>query len=259
MKCLVRFSLCWCLVCWSLPVLAEDSYALMLKWLDLEGQKSKLQSEWQARQAILDRRLELLDIEKQAIEEAMARARSATGKVDERRQALLASQQELEREQALLRQQLRGAIGRAEQIQARLPPPVQAQWSERLSKITDDAATDSQKLERLLSMYKLLQEFDDRVALHKAPLRLPSAGAEAQVMVTQIYLGLSQGWYVSEDGQVFGYGRSTPQGWRWWHGDGASEVLGRPLDADALLAVRAMLENPAAAKLIPLPVTTHEG
>ena len=85
------------------------------------------------------------------------------------------------------------------------------------------------------------------------------AGAEAQVMVTQIYLGLSQGWYISDDGRVYGYGRATAQGWRWWHGDQADEVLGRSLQPEALQAVRAMLENPAAARMIALPVTTHEG
>lgn len=241
------------------PSLADEAYPLMLKWLDLESQKGKLQSEWSNRESLLKRRLQLLDIEKQALEQLLSQSRSSTDAIDSRRQSLLQSQQTLEQEQALLEQQLAAAIEKAELLQIRLPPPLQTEWSEMLVAAKRDGGTHSQILERLLSMYTLLDTFNGRVALHRAPLRIGDAGDAAQVMVSQIYLGVAQGWYVSDDGQHFGYGRPTARGWQWWHGDQASQLLGRELQPQTLLDVRAMIKSPTDATFVPLPVLIGEG
>jgi hypothetical protein len=115
--------------------------------------------------------------------------------------------------------------------------------------------SNSEKLERLLGLFKLVEEFDDRVALNRITMELPDTNGQLQqLFVTQIYLGVGQGWYVSDDGSAYGYGRATKLGWSWWHGDQASAELGRELDPQDLLRVRSVLENPTTATFVSLPI-----
>jgi hypothetical protein len=85
-------------------------------------------------------------------------------------------------------------------------------------------------------------------------MELPAGAASETVLVTQIYLGLAQGWYVDAEGEHFGFGRPTPTGWRWWHGEDASRELGQPLQPETLLTLKAIVENPTKAKLISAPL-----
>ncbi len=231
----------------------------MARWLDLESQKGKLQSEWRDRETMLSRRLELLQVEADAITKALTQSRTSTSEVDARRQALSEEQTELEREQKRLGEQLADAIQRMQRLQPRLPPPLQAEWSEKLELASRDDASNSQKLEKLLSLYQLLNEFNGRVAYHKTAMQIPGGKDGSQIMVAQIYLGLAQGWYVSDDGKLTGFGRPTEQGWQWWQGEDAVRILSRNLDASALLKVKTMLEMPATADYVPLPVVVNPG
>ncbi len=243
---------------WSGPGYpADDPQSLMSRWLDLENQKGKLQSQWRERETILSRRLELMQIEVDAIEQALAQSNSSTSEVDARRQTLSEEQTELEREQVQLGVQLADAISRMQRLQPRLPPPLQAEWSEKLELASREDASNSQKLEKLLSLYQLLNEFNGRVAYHKTAMQIPGGTDGDQIMVAQIYLGLAQGWYISDDGSKTGFGLPTEQGWQWWQGDEASQILGRELDASALLKVKAMLETPTVADYVPLPVLVN--
>lgn len=233
---------------------------LMGKWIDLESQKGRLQSEWSVRKADLEHRLSLLEIEQATLKEALAEGNKSTSEVDEQRLTLLKTQDKLESEQSLMNVQLQKAIELAQSLQSRLPPPIQAQWQERLPYLAQSDLNTSEKLEKLLGLFKLVEEFDDRIALHSSTLEIPGVANEARlVFVTQIYLGASQGWYVNEDGSVYGYGRATPLGWKWWHGDEASTELGGSLDVSTLLKTRAILENPTAASFVSLPIKITKG
>lgn len=72
--------------------------------------------------------------------------------------------------------------------------------------------------------------------------------------VTQIYLGVSQGWYVSDDGQYFGYGRPDLKSWTWWHNESASKELGKKLNPQDLLELVNVINNPTTASFIRLPI-----
>lgn len=249
------------LVCVSQPLdTIKQLDGLMGKWIDLESQKGRLQSEWSVRKADLEHRLSLLNIEQTTLKEALAEGNKSTSEVDEQRLALLKTQDRLESEQSQMNAQLQKSIAQAQSLQSRLPPPIQAQWQERLPYLAQADLNTSEKLEKLLGLFKLVEEFDDRIALHKSTLEIPSGANETRaVFVTQIYLGASQGWYVNEDGSAYGYGRATPLGWKWWHGAEATTELGGNLDVSALLKTRAILENPTSASFVSLPIKTTKG
>ena len=103
---------------------------------------------------------------------------------------------------------------------------------------------------------KLMNEFDQRVAINKATIELPVAGQEStrSVRVTQVYLGLTQGWYLSEDASEYGYGRATALGWKWWSNQEAESELGQELDSKEIKTLISIMENPALAELVSLPV-----
>lgn len=232
-----------------------DLYRLMSRWIDLESQKGRLQSEWNSRKLELNQRLDLYQVEQEALQDVLAQTDLSTSEVDERRLALLEIQEALEVEQALLQSQLEEATATALALHPRLPPPLREQWQEKLPLLSHDSGSSSEKLERILGLFKLVEEFNRRIAMHRTMMTIPSPdGQSAALLVTQIFLGAGQGWYVSDDGAHYGYGRAAADGWRWWHQDDASAQLERKLDPRHLLQVRVMLENPTTASFVPLPV-----
>ncbi len=227
---------------------------LMAQWLNLEMQKGSLQSNWNRSRDNLDQRFVLLDAEQKRLSEILTQRKVATGEVDQRRLDLLQKQEKLEQDQAQLEGQLKKYTQRVQLIHPRLPPPLSAQWNDKIALAAQENASLSERLENLLSLFKQFDEFNRRVALHIGALDIPMGDQAQSTLTSQIYLGVSQGWYVSDDGKAFGFGRPTSTGWKWWHGAEAAKELGRPLDAETILRVRRMLENPTTAEFIALPV-----
>jgi hypothetical protein len=234
----------------------NSSEKLMDDWLNLEIQKGQLQSSWSQREQDLDQHLALLEIESERLKEVLTRRTEISDDVDERRSALLQQQEQLEQEQSDLKTQLEIAWRGVKALHPRLPPPLHSEWQTQLDKIIPDALNNSEMLERLLALFKMLEEFDERIALHRGVIQSPVAGNTdgAVMLVNQIYLGVSQGWYVSDDGETYGYGRATPLGWKWWHGVESEQELGESLNPETIAQVRRILENPTIADFVALPV-----
>ena len=228
---------------------------LMSDWLSLESQKGKLQTDWDQRKEQLTQRLALYSEEEKALEDVIAKNSASKSDVDQKRKALVDTQTQLESEQKALRDKMNSAIQAAQATLVRLPPPLKLQWQEKMDALTQSDGNDSEKLDDLLSLFKMLDDFNARVAINRVPMKIPDDnGADARVMVTQIFLGVSQGWYVSEDGKYFGYGKALPLGWRWWNGADAEKELGQSIDATTLLKVLSILKNPTTATYLSLPV-----
>lgn len=239
------------------PAVKPDQ--LMDDWLNLEIQKGQLQSSWNLREQDLEQRLNLMDIELRRLNEVAAQRVEAVSDVDQRRADLLQKQETLEQEQASMTEQLKKTHLRIRSLMPRLPPPLQTEWQTQIDFVAEDAASNSEKLERMLTLFKMAEEFDSRIALHRGELNIDGEGQNSLlVQVNQIYLGVGQGWYVSDDGKLYGYGRATPQGWKWWHGEAASAEIGKPLHAAQITEVYGMLQNPTAADFVSLPVKINQ-
>jgi hypothetical protein len=228
---------------------------LMQQWIKLESQKGKLQTEWAERKAELERRQQLLVAEQNSLQEVLSQTAESSSDTDQRRKTLLTDQQRLEQEQTLMAEQVNKAIASLQSIQFRLPPPLASEVDSKMKSFQSDLSA-SEKLERLLSIYKLMNEFDQRVAINKATIELPVSGQEAtrSIRVTQVYLGLTQGWYLSEDASEYGYGRATALGWKWWSNQEAESELGQELDPQEIKTLISIMDNPALADLVSLPV-----
>ncbi|MFT7560833.1 MAG: hypothetical protein ACI93R_002756 [Flavobacteriales bacterium] len=234
----------------------QESSALMAQWIGLESQKGKLQQEWLDKKQSIEQQLELFTVEKKSLDTLVAGSKQTKTDVDDTRLKLLQEQETLELEQTQLRAELTYAISKIKPLSLRLPPPMQAMWAEKTPLLFQDGISDSEKLERLLSLYSELDKFNDRIVLHRASLSIPEVGSGSQkIVVNQVYAGSAHGWYISDDGSYFGYGKSKPLGWAWFHGEAAEQELGELLDPDSILAVIAVLETPTTARFLPLPVS----
>lgn len=228
---------------------------LMSRWLSLESQKGKLQTQWNSRSQQLEQKIALFETERESLQSVIDNSKKTGSDVDERRLTLTKKQQTLESEQALVNAKIQAATHAIQTLILRLPPPVQSQWEEKIALLEQADVNDSEKLERLLSLFKMAEDFDKRIAMNRTAMQIPTADGNTQrVLVTQIYMGISQGWYVSDDGSAYGYGKSNALGWTWWHQADAAKELGHELDPQAILNVRAVLENPTTASYLPLPI-----
>ncbi|MEM7707463.1 MAG: DUF3450 family protein [Pseudomonadota bacterium] len=221
--------------------------ALVRQWTTLEQQISTVENQWRVREPLLKLQLELLQAERQTLSEFLEVERGARSEVDQRRIQLAAQQQRLEQAQQALREALDGTLTVLTALHERLPPPLNAAWQAHLDTLAaGDALSDSERLQQVVGMLSEAAEFDQRITLHQTTM---TDDTGTRYAVQQVFLGLSQGWYTSEDGAFAGFGRAEADGWRWRGADQIPE-----LDPASVLAAVRMLGDPTLAAPVTLPI-----
>lgn len=225
----------------------QEMQELVQRWVSIEQQETALVTDWQRQQQVLRQRLELLAEEKSQLTKIVSTNTTDNDEVTERRLALLELQNTMESDQVEMARTLQTALGAINNLHPQLPPPLVKSWQERLDTLAAETAnTDSNsnvQLQALLEMLNQLQDFQQRINLNEDTITFPDG---SEVLVKQIYLGLSHAWYVSADGQLTGYGQSRPDGWVWLTDTG--------VDATTVQQAIAMLERNVDVRLIELPL-----
>lgn len=231
---------------------------LMTTWLNIESQRGALVTDWNERKQQLEQRASLLEREADVLENMLQEADQDLSQVDSHRKELTAQQQELENEQDQLESAIRQASIKLSALSARIPPPLQDSWQKGLQRIEREELTLSEKLEQILNLAKQAEQFERRVAIHNDVISIPNGSdmADAKSLeVTQIYLGLSQGWYVNKSGEYYGYGYADADGWHWQHMNTQSpNSADLAVNPNQLLEILGMIENPTKAELMTIPV-----
>lgn len=228
---------------------------LMTTWLNIESQRGALVTDWNERKQQLEQRASLLEREANVLEKMLQEADQDLSEVDSHRKELTAQQQELENEQDQLESAIRQASIKLSALSARIPPPLQASWQKGLQRIEREDLTLSEKLEQILNLAKQAEQFERRVAIHNDVISIPNGSDAKTLEVTQIYLGLSQGWYVNKSGEYYGYGYADAEGWHWQHmNDQSPDSADVNVNPDQLLKILGMIENPTKAELLTIPV-----
>ena len=228
---------------------------LVEKWINLESQRGMLDASWQERKVILDQQLKLYNKEKQTLEEVINQNKSNETEVDKERLAITQQQTELENTQAKIVEQSRQALHKMKTLAPNLPPPLQTLWQEKFAELEKSTPKNSELLDSVLALLKDVYDFQNRLALHKSKLNVTSeTSSNKEVLVSQLYFGISHGWYVSDSGEFFGYGQATPQGWKWWHNNEVEQVFENKFAAEDILAAINIMKNPQKAQFMSLPL-----
>lgn len=228
---------------------------LMTTWLSIERQRGALVTDWNERKQQLNHRTSLLEREAGVLERMLQEADLERSEVDTHRKELATQQQELENEQNQLEVAINQASITLSALSTRIPPPLQNSWQKGLERVEREELTLSEKLEQILNLCKQAEQFERRVAIHNDVISVPHASEVKTLEVTQIYLGLSQGWYVNKSGEYYGYGYANAEGWHWQHMNSQSpDSADVEVNPNQLLKILGMIQNPTKAELLTLPV-----
>lgn len=220
---------------------------LVLQWNQIERQKSQITSSWAVRKQMLQLQLQLLADEEIALSGLLENSDEQQTTVEVKRAELLSSQESMETSQALVESSLARTLITLHNLHELLPPPLKNSWNQNIARLNMEGATGSEQLEAALELLSQLEEFNSRIAVSQVLMTFEGG---QQVQVDQLYVGIAQGWYLSANGDYFGYGRATPEGWQWRHKDSLSGEL-------ALETVQSLFANAKqeiSPQLVSLPI-----
>jgi vacuolar-type H+-ATPase subunit I/STV1 len=192
---------------------------------------------------LVEQRIGLLQAEKKQLTEMLQRRDEKSDEVDQKREALMEQQSTLEAQQAETDKLIKALATRLDALEQRLPPPLQSDWSSE----ADEESSSQLRLQ--LARLSRMKEFNERTTLHSMRLTEPSTGEE--ILVKQLYLGLSRAWFASSDGSYRGVGHVDNGIWRWTFRDDIS--------AKNILTAIAITEKQSPAQSIALPVSLASG
>lgn len=225
----------------------EQADSLIKQWLSIEQQRNAMLNDWHQQQPLLEQRLVLLQQEQKQLELDLSEASNNDSDVEEKRSQLLESQNTMEAEQAQLETALVNYYQIINELQPQLPPPLVKAWQKKLAADNFTQADTTTKLTTLLELLEQLNDFEKRVSHLQSALVIQGESGEKEVMVHQLYLGLSQAWYVSLDGALVGRGQPVSGQWQWLADDS--------IDSDTVLKAISMIERKTEAQFLQLPIS----
>ncbi|GAA0817358.1 hypothetical protein GCM10009111_18440 [Colwellia asteriadis] len=220
---------------------------LIQQWLAIEQQRNAILNDWHQQKPLLEQRLLLLKQEQKQLEQNLTSANESDNEVEKKRAQLLESQNTMEAMQAELDKSLISYYQIVAQVHPQLPPPLYQAWHNKLTSTELLEADTTTKLNTLLELLEQLNDFEQRISHAQSALTLSNAQGEKEVMVHQLYIGLSQAWYVSLDGSFVGRGVPEKSGWRW--------IADDQVNAETVLNAIAMIERRSEAKFLQLPIS----
>ena len=239
----------------SFNAFSDDSSFLIHDWLMLESQRGAITSEWEKNKANLDAQISLYRKQIAEYKTVIESQSKNTNDLDERRKMITLRQSELEEKQAIIKEKVNIALHKIGTNLDRLPPFVKKQVSEELQGITSDVSNISKTVDSLVATIRMLFEHNEKITLHKSELKIEENNTN--IHVTQVYVGLSHGWYVSEDNTRYGYGRATDNGWKWWHNEDSTALLNEQFEARDVRKLIDSMRDPQNARLSTMPLVIN--
>ncbi|MFC3031684.1 DUF3450 family protein [Pseudoalteromonas fenneropenaei] len=222
---------------------AEALPQLVEQWLNLSRQQQQLVTQWAQEKPALEQQLQLLKQEQQQLSGKVKVQQGGQSEVDSKRQSLITEQQQLEQQQQLLSSELIKHRQQLQQLASRMPPPLQASWQANLQtwQSSMEQLALAEQLQQVLAMYQQFRDFQKRIVVQQDVIELDGK----QILVEQLYMGVSQAWFMTKDGSQIGIGAPKGTSWQWQQRD--------DIDVGALQQALAMYRKQQPAALVTLP------
>jgi hypothetical protein len=224
----------------------EETRMRMGKWIETQQILSKERNEWQQGREVLAGRVELLRKEVTTLQERIATAEASLAASNAKRDALLATDAELQGISA----QMAAAVALLEadvrRLARSLPEPLAAKLQPLYQRIPDDPTQTkvsvAERFQSVLGIVNAANQAHTELDV-QYEVRTLAGGAPTEVRV--LYVGLAQAYYVSASGEA-GIGHPTPDGWTW--------ESSKAISADVLTSLD-ILAGKHSPAFVPLPVT----
>ncbi|MBL8860491.1 MAG: DUF3450 family protein [Planctomycetes bacterium] len=216
------------------------------RWVETRRVISLEQSDWQVGKEVLESRAAVLLREIEALQGRIGDARGSIAEADKKREALLEENARLKEASASLATTVAGLEARTRALLRRLPDPIRERVKPLSQRLPDETAEARSTLsERFQNVVGILNEIDKfhRTITLTSEVRQLGDGTTAEV--TAIYLGISQGYFVTASGLSAGTGTSGAEAWVWTPANDAASRIARAI---------AVLKNEHVAEFVPLPM-----
>jgi hypothetical protein len=231
----------------SPPLDLEGTRTILDKWIETERIISAEQNDWKQGKGILQERIELVKREITRLEEQRAEIEKNITEADRQKAEQVSLTEELKTQAAVLQDTVVELEEKVRALHARLPETLKAKLLTLYQRIPQNPesskASLAERFQNILGILNEANKLNNEVTVANE-VRTLSNGKPAEVRT--LYVGLSQGYYVSQDGYAAGIGRPAREGWDWKPADKlASEI-------EAAFTVLQSKEHP---RFVELPIT----
>ncbi len=233
----------------SVPDPVARTRGALEQWVETARILSKEKQEWRVGREVLRDRIDLVQRETGSLQKRIGEAERSIGEADEKRRDLVAQNERLQADGAVLAARIVALETSVRQLLGRLPETLRTRVAPLSQRIPEDAAATKLSLgERYQNVVFVLNEvnkFQRDVHLVRE-VRTLEGGRTAEVSV--LYFGIALAWYVTDDGKEAGTGTPSDQGFVWKSVPGAAPAIARAV---------AIKKGEQVAAFVLLPVTVE--
>jgi hypothetical protein len=224
----------------------ENARSILEKWVETRRIISKEKRDWALGREMLNERIELVKREIETLRTRIGDAEESIAEADKKRTELIEENEKLKEVAAALNRTVNTLEGRTGELLKRLPDPIRERVKPLSQRIPDQP--DETKLslgERFQNIVGILNEVNkfNREITVTSEVRTLRDGTTAEV--TALYVGISQGYYVSADGKAAGVGTASAEEWMWNPANEAAPEIAKAI---------AILKNEKVAEFVRLPI-----
>ncbi len=227
----------------------ETTREAMARWVETRKVISQEQRDIVLGKEVMVERIELVKREIDNIRQRITEAHQSITDADKRRAELLQQNDQLKASSAALAANVGELENRTLKLLARLPEPIRERVKPLSQRIpaAGTAATEiklslGERYQNVVGILNEVNKFNREITLTSELRQLPG-GSSAEVAA--VYLGVGQGYYVSGNGNLAGYGRPTEEGWTWTADNTIAAQVGQML---------AIMKNEQVASFVRLPI-----
>lgn len=191
---------------------------------------SEEKQDWELSKRLLEDRISLVEREIEGLEQSIASTREKLAQVKDESQELEAENEALKSFVGRVTAEISGMEGRVLGLLDRLPAPFQEEVKAVSQQIPEPGEEVKKNLvlgdryRNVLFVLKTLLEKHSEVTVRR---EVHEVSDGRSVMVSSMYVGLSQGYFVNEDGTLGGIGSAGPDAWRWTMADASAADIAR--------------------------------